>query len=1080
MPDEHDIEIPPKLCFSKILESNHIRQLQYPALTLPSNHPLRPFFEPGKHVEIHGKKILISRTKRQTAPDGCDDVLYVSGESKFEWAKKHGMPDIKWEEVFARREDVTTQIQDKFTFIEEERNTDLTVKKPGLRSPQIGAIYAALAHWRMSPDIATIVLPTGTGKTDCMIALMALRRPKCLLVVVPTNALRTQLAEKFMHFGVLVQNGLLPRETAFPIVGILKKGLKDPKEIEVFCKACNVIVTTVPLLSAFSELNQKVLASYCDYLFIDEAHHVKAVTWSKLRAQFAGKPILQFTATPYRNDGQHVDGRIIFNYPVRKAQEDGYFNKLILKELWDYVEIDESVAKAAVDQLVLDLAHGFDHIIMARTSSIARAEALKEIYDDIAQDLSPVVVHSDLKQNELNERMGQLYSRKSRIAICVSMFGEGFDFPELKIAAVHDIHQSLAVTIQFTGRFTRSNPKVGVATIIVNRADDKIDDSVRELYAEGGGADWNRILTKLTEGATANQISKQTFYESFGSESPPLPIQNITPKMSTVVYRMHQNKWQPFNIFELPIADQILGDLSVSLKENTAYFVVSINEPVDWADSADLMNQTYDLYALFWDSQTNLLYINSSNNESVHEDIAKAVGGDGIEIISGLQAFRVLSGIKRLLWRNMGLNDRMRRSVRFVMYTGSDIEEYLESSQLQGREKTHVFGDGFDGTSRVTIGTSKKGRVWSWQEAKDLLEWKKWCIGIGKKLIDDTIEPNSFLQDSMIAKDISKPPDLYPLTIEWPDELYHRPEESVLIGREASKVPFFDVGIDLIDPEPGVPLRFRVFTEDFSATYELTFGAKKVTYIPEKEDLLIRRGKKQELLSEFFATCHPIIRYEKDCFSRADQMLEPRQRTLHTFNSQHIITWNWNGVDPTKESQTLQKLKNSIQRRTIENVSAPEWERKYQIIFDDDAPGECADVVGISISEGKLLVDFFHCKYTKAKPGNRIKDLYEVCGQATRSIKWRDDIDRFLLHLINREKKRMRKHGVSRFDRGDFKQLVGIRGEARALVPEFRIFIVQPGLSKATVTNDQRELLSTTELYLHETRSIRFLVIGSN
>src|ERR1700676_3368013 len=53
--------------------------------------------------------------------------------------------------------------------------------------------------------------------------------------------------------------------------------------------------------------------------------------------------------------------------------------------------------------------------------------------------------------------------------------------------------------------------------------------------------------------------------------------------------------------------------------------------------------------------------------------------------------------------------------------------------------------------------------------------------------------------------------------------------------------------------------------------------------------------------------------------------------------------------------------------------------------------------------------------------------------------------------------------------RAIFKQLVGIRGEARALVPEFRIFIVQPGVSKAAITDDQRELLSTTELYLHET-----------
>src|ERR1700681_1635057 len=107
--------------------------------------------------------------------------------------------------------------------------------------------------------------------------------------------------------------------------------------------------------------------------------------------------------------------------------------------------------------------------------------------------------------------------------------------------------------------------------------------------------------------------------------------------------------------------------------------------------------------------------------------------------------------------------------------------------------------------------------------------------------------------------DISKPPDLFPLTIEWPDELYHRPEESVFVGREASKVPFFDVGIDLIDPEPSAPLRFKVFTDEFSASYEMNFSAKRVTYIPEQEDLLIRKGKKQVQLSEFFGLSPPII-----------------------------------------------------------------------------------------------------------------------------------------------------------------------------------------------------------------------------
>ena len=570
----------------------------------------------------------------------------------------------------------------------------MTIKRRGLRSPQIGAIYAALAHWRMSSEVATVVLPTGTGKTDCMVALMVLRRPKCLLVTVPTDALRKQLAEKFMALGVLVSNGSLPTSSTYPVVGVLKKGFESAKQIEVFCKACNVIVTTMSLLATFTDSEQKSLASHCDYLFIDEAHHVKSATWSRLRSQFSDKLVLQFTATPYRNDGQHVDGRIIFDYPLRLAQEQGYFTKIVLKELWDYVDIDSSVASAAIDQLAKDLHDGFDHLVMARASTIPRAETLKVIYDALGAKYSPVVIHSRLKTKELEERLGQLKNRSSRIVVCVSMFGEGYDFPELKIAAVHDIHQSLAVTIQFTGRFTRSTSNVrnANATIIVNRADDKIDESVRELYSYTGGSDWNAILSKLTEKASKSQQTKQTFFDSFADNPAPLPIENVKPKMSTVVYRVGNTKWTPARIKDLPLARKLYGNVAISSKEHTAFFVVLVDKLVEWADTIELKNRTFDLYVIFWDSVAELLYINSSNNDSVHEDIAKAVGGPEAKLISGTDCFRALGGIKRLLLRNMGVNDTNRRSVRFIMYAGADIKEYLESLQTKGREKTHVFG----------------------------------------------------------------------------------------------------------------------------------------------------------------------------------------------------------------------------------------------------------------------------------------------------------------------------------------------------------------------------------------------------
>jgi superfamily II DNA or RNA helicase len=79
-----------------------------------------------------------------------------------------------------------------------------TEHQPGLRPPQLGAIHAVLGYWttnRLTP--ATVVMPTGTGKTDTMLGLLVAARPERLLVVVPSDALREQIGRAFSRLGVL-------------------------------------------------------------------------------------------------------------------------------------------------------------------------------------------------------------------------------------------------------------------------------------------------------------------------------------------------------------------------------------------------------------------------------------------------------------------------------------------------------------------------------------------------------------------------------------------------------------------------------------------------------------------------------------------------------------------------------------------------------------------------------------------------------------------------------------------------------------------------------------------------------------
>lgn len=104
--------------------------------------------------------------------------------------------------------EVRTSWIDAFTYKREDVERNLE----GLRPPQIGAIHAVQAHWTVHTEPATVVLPTGDGKTEAMLSLLVAERCQRLMVVVPTDALRTQIAEKFLLLGLLKT----PRSRSFP------------------------------------------------------------------------------------------------------------------------------------------------------------------------------------------------------------------------------------------------------------------------------------------------------------------------------------------------------------------------------------------------------------------------------------------------------------------------------------------------------------------------------------------------------------------------------------------------------------------------------------------------------------------------------------------------------------------------------------------------------------------------------------------------------------------------------------------------------------------------------------------------
>jgi superfamily II DNA or RNA helicase len=1089
--------LPPRLAIEGRVLGSPVRQLAVPASLEICR--LRPFSirrVNGYEATLSSGetlKIVSARTATQLDADLVLLVPGASGPSKIAEALELGegrwinvVPtDISALDAAARGERlaaVTGSWQDAFRLRESRPAENGRAAVRGLRRPQIGALHAALAHATRSSEPATIVMPTGTGKTETMLALNAQQRFERLLVVVPTDALREQIAGKFETFGVLKQQNCLDASASFPVVVRLSHIPTTLAEVDQIFDSANVVVTTMQIAGRAEAPVQERMAGRASALFIDEAHHIGAPTWARFRGLFVDRapplPIVQFTATPFREDGRRVDGEFIYTYPLKKAQAEGYFKPIRFEAVFglDQADADHAIAEKLGEVLQADLDAGLNHLAMARCSTIDRARELHQLYSALFPQFQPVIVHSQQSTRERRTNLTALRRCESRIIVCVDMLGEGFDLPELKIAGLHDPHKSIAVTIQFVGRFTRQDPTLGDATVIANTGVDDIDRSLAKLYAED--ADWNALVEALSTARIERQARRAEMFKGFVGNLSDIPLQTLEPKMNAVVYRTTCDAWEPLRAEDLYNPGVYLG-MKINAHQRVAIFVTRSEEQAGWTSAQHAMNVIWDLHMMHWDQTKGLLYI-SSSAKGPHDRLAKTVCGETTRRVEGEDVFRSLHGFKRLILRNLGLTHHQGRGVRYSMYMGVDVADGLDAAKSQSRIKNNVFATGFLEGVPTTRGCSTKGNFWSFSPVRDLNDWVEWCEDIGRSVNDLGITTDGVFKSAMRPRQISERPAVPPVAIHWPESLLMQIEDRVEISFGDQPVLFTECDIELLDHERTGPLRFAVRSDARVAEFEILFsdgGARYPQHAGPKAT--IKLGSKVKTLSESFGDDSPQIDFGDGSLLIYSHLYAlPEGGAVEPYPADRIETWEWSRTNIRAESQGPEKRADSVQRRVIDTLLVDG--EAYDLIFHDDGAGEIADVVTLRVTEGLVQVTLHHCKYSSAAtPGARVKDLYEVCGQAQKSARWRDRPSRMFKHMLKREKLRLDKGQSSRFEHGNAAFLKRLKASWQDYRYEFDVRIVQPGLSRAAITEEGLHLLAGVETYLLETRAMKLRVIGS-
>ena len=110
-------------------------------------------------------------------------------------------------------------------------NYDLLEKK--LRKPQLGALYALKSHFTISNNEATVVMPTGTGKTETMLSYIVSEKIEQVLIILPSILLRDQTYNKCKTLGLISQFKILNENALLPNVCMLKTTPSDKEALEV-------------------------------------------------------------------------------------------------------------------------------------------------------------------------------------------------------------------------------------------------------------------------------------------------------------------------------------------------------------------------------------------------------------------------------------------------------------------------------------------------------------------------------------------------------------------------------------------------------------------------------------------------------------------------------------------------------------------------------------------------------------------------------------------------------------------------------------------------------------------------------
>ena len=939
----------------------------------------------------------------------------------------------------------------------------------GFRLAQLGAIHAAAAHFAARQDPAIVTMPTGSGKTAVLIATAFVLRATRVLIIAPGRLVREQIADEVEKLTTLRATGAIDDGVPAPRVLSIKKRITTAEGWGMM-RDFNVVVATVPSISPEYDEIPEPPADLFDLVLVDEAHHSPAKTWKAILDHFADAMRILFTATPFRQDQREIRGRFIFSYDLRRAFDDGVFGTVHYQPVTPAAgqPSDLAIAAAAERQFNQDRAAGYHHRVMVRTDSRKRAFELLALYKrNTALRLKLITGDKSLKY--VNDVIAALTAEELDGIVCVNMLGEGFNFPSLKIAAIHSPHRSLGITLQFIGRFARTTgANLGPATFLA--VPTEIEIEAERLY--DARAVWQEIIPNLSASRVRQEAQVREVLESFTASS------TIAPDLADLsLYVLepyfHVKIFQTSGTVDLRTPVTFPENLqvvyqAVSEEHGAAVYITRETSLPRWTTDDRLSSIVSDLFIFFQDADTDLLFFCASRrSEGLYQFLAESFREVDPTILPLVRVNRALNGIEAPEFFNVGMRNRVASNTTesYRIVTGSNADKVIGRSDARLYHRGHAFGRGSDDGEAVTIGLSSASKIWSNKAAK-LPELIAWCEKLARRISSDqTPVTGSGLDLLDTGEEIETlPPNI--MAVGWPSTVYRQPTTLRYTrgGQEVTaQLLDFDLTIDEAESDETavviVLIDYAGF--EFRATFSFETDRFFEPFSLDEPDAVVLREHEETPLIDFLNGEMPEFYTDDLSLVHGYSMLRAPAGDLPAFDPAMIEPFDWaaHNVDIGREFGAGRRGQISV-HACLEALLAA---ATNAVVYYDHGPGEIADFIAVEEDEGRLLIRFYHCKGAGgAAPGHRVGDVYELAGQAIKSVIW--TLKQRVLGNIRR--RFTQRKGSARFVKGDLDLLERLLTNAAAAQIDFEFIAVQPGLRKYGLPPDLGNILAAANDHL--------------